>query len=79
MILANEGLQKRLAGAEKERDAWQLAYYGRDIAHNRLVKRLEEAEKDRRWLVDYAHKGPWATINDYREFDRIAASVGEKP
>jgi hypothetical protein len=44
-----------------------------------LIKRLEEAEKDRRWLVDYAHKGPWATINDYREFDRIAASVGEKP
>ena len=38
-----------------------------------LRTRLEEAEKDRRWLVDYAHRGPWATINDQKEFDRIAA------
>jgi len=37
----NAALRTRLEAAEKERDAWQLAYYERDIAYNKLVKRLE--------------------------------------
>ena len=53
------------------RDHWEVSY--KDVR-----KRLEAAEKDRAWLVDYAHKGPWATINDHKEFDRIAALAGEK-
>jgi len=69
----NAALRTRLEAAEKERDAWQLAYYERDIAYNKLVKRLEAATESNAAIAS-AH---WELCKRLEAAERLCRDVRE--